>query len=141
MKIRQARIDDIASLQVLSIQLGYEYPMEKMEQKLGKILDDPDHRVLVALDNANIVGYIHIERYQTFYADDLINILGIVVDTSCRGKGIGTALLHEAEQIAKELNAVGIRANSASSRIQAHEFYRKNGFSSEKDQKRFIKSV
>ena len=141
MKVREAKIEDSESIRILSIQLGYEYSLEKVKQKLRTILANPDHRVLVALDNTIIVGYIHIERYQTLYTDDLVNILGIVVDASCRGRGIGTSLVHEAEKMATQMFCNGIRANSSSSREQAHVFYRKNGFSSEKNQKRFLKYI
>ena len=34
-----------------------------------------------------------------------------------------------------------IRANSGSKRIEAHEVYRKLGFDSEKEQKRFLKKI
>ena len=34
-----------------------------------------------------------------------------------------------------------IRANSGSKRIEAHEVYRRLGFDSEKEQKRFLKKI
>ena len=141
MEIREAIIDDIKPIQELSQQLGYNYPIEKMNLKLNQILNNPEHRILIALKNNQIIGYIHVEIYRVLYADDLLNILGIVVDKSCRNQGVGTTLLKSTEKLSLKLNCSGIRANSGASRENAHFFYKRNGFDNEKDQKRFIKYI
>lgn len=141
MKIREATKEDVHDIQYLSKQLGYEYPVEKMSIKLNIILNNPEHMIYVAVDNDRVIGYIHIEIYRILYADDLLNILGIVVDSSYRQKGVGTSLLESTEEYAKKVYCSGIRANSGASRYNAHSFYKRNGFISEKDQKRFVKSV
>jgi N-acetylglutamate synthase-like GNAT family acetyltransferase len=141
MEIREAIIDDIKSIQELSLQLGYNYPIKKMKLKLNQILNNPEHIILIALKNNQVIGYIHVEIYRVLYADDLLNILGIVVDKSCRNQGVGTTLLKSTEKLSIKLNCRGIRANSGASREKAHLFYKRNGFDNEKDQKRFIKYI
>jgi GNAT superfamily N-acetyltransferase len=67
--------------------------------------------------------------------------MGIVVDSNHRNRGVGTHLLNKAEDQAKELNCIGIRANSGFSRSIAHKFYLKNNYDYINDQKRFIKTL
>jgi GNAT superfamily N-acetyltransferase len=70
-----------------------------------------------------------------------LNVTALVVDDKNQNKGIGKALILEAEKYAKENNLAFVRANSSSGRVEAHNFYRKLGFNNEKDQKRFIKEI
>lgn len=141
MKIREASIEDINQIHYLSQQLGYNYSIEKMCLKLTKILNNLEHKIFTAVINNKIVGYIHVEIYNLLYADDLLNILGIVVDPSYRNKGIGSLLLKATEDFALQINCSGIRANSGITRENAHFFYRRNGFESLNDQKRFFKKT
>ena len=49
--------------------------------------------------------------------------------------------MEEVEKYAIANKFAFIRANSGSKRIEAHEVYRKLGFDSEKEQKRFLKKI
>ena len=99
MKIREANIDDYKALQKLSIQLGYEYPVNEVKEKLSSILKDKDHRIILAINPTTdeVIGYIHVQKYQTLYFDDLLNILGMVIDEAWRNKGIGSALIKKTD--------------------------------------------
>ena len=141
MLIREAILNDVQPIQALSQQLGYDYPIEKTNQKLRQILINPEHKIFVALKSNQVIGYIHVEIYRVLYADDLLNILGIVVDTTFRNQGVGTALINAAEELSKKMKCGGLRANSGAEREDAHLFYKKNKFNSEKNQKRFIKHI
>lgn len=55
--------------------------------------------------------------------------------------GIGKSLMAKVEEWAKSKNIKLIRLNSGGTRTQAHNFYRNIGFSDEKTQLRFIKSL
>ena len=44
-----------------------------------------------------------------------------------------------AERWAKEMGAAGVRLNSGAGRTEAHAFYRHIGYTSEKQQLRFLK--
>lgn len=77
--------------------------------------------------------------YESIYLSPLVNILGLAVRASCRGKGIGRSLMAVAERWAKEMGAAGVRLNSGAGRTEAHAFYRHIGYTSEKQQLRFLK--
>jgi GNAT superfamily N-acetyltransferase len=62
-------------------------------------------------------------------------LLGVVIDKKYRGKGYGKRLMEEMEEWAKENNCNGIRLTSK----EAHSFYKKMGYKSEKEGKYFIK--
>ena len=70
-----------------------------------------------------------------------INITGFVVDEKARKTGIGRSLMEAVEFYAKENGFSFIRAESSSTRKDAHEAYRKLGFDSEKSQIRFLKKI
>lgn len=140
-RIREVIKDDIKGIYNLSLQLGYDYPKEKMDSKLNSIINDSSHKIFVAVDGDIITGYIHVELYRVLFANDLLNILGIVVNSSFRLKGVGRSLINVVEEYAKEIGCSGIRANSGISRKKAHLFYESNGFFREPDQKRFYKTV
>lgn len=138
--VRKANISDSNSLVALSKQLGYE-TNEDFLIKRFETLKNRQQEVIVAEINNLVVGYISYEPYYTLYMDPGLNITALVVDNQYQNKGIGKALILEAEKYAKTNNLAFLRANSSSRRIEAHKFYRKVGFDNEKDQKRFIKEI
>lgn len=141
MKIREATIKDCSAIQALSAQLGYEYPVNKVEKQLNSILGNDDHKVFLAIspESDDVIGYIHVQRYRILYFDDFLNILGFVVDESWRKKGIGSKLIRKAEEIAVYFHCKGVRASSQTKCLDAHQFYKKQGFENYKEQKCFIK--
>ena len=139
--IRKALISDSVALTELSEQLGYPTTVEEVEDRVKYLLNKKDHQIFVAEYNDKIIGFISFERYDILYYPSGLNITGLVVDKNYRNKGIGKLLLKIAEKYAIENSLIFLRANSGSQRLDAHQFYRKNGFSNEKDQKRFIKYI
>lgn len=141
-EIRNARIDDAEAICcICSDDLGYPCSRALVESKL-KHLSQAREAVFVALaDGKNIAGYIHIETYDTLYFETMGNILGLAVKSDYRRKGIGKALLMEAEDWAMRHNIHHIRLNSGISRKEAHAFYQKLGYDGEKEQLRFIKKI
>ena len=53
-------------------------------------------------DRTLVVGYISYEPYYTLYMDPGLNITALVVDNQYQNKGIGKALILEAEKYAKK---------------------------------------
>lgn len=137
--IRKACADDAAYISELCKNgLGYDCTVEFVMDKLNK-LDLNREAVFAAAFDEKVIGFIHIEKYDTLYFETLVNVLGIAVDTHYRRCGIGKKLISAAELWAKEIGASAIRLNSGASRTQAHSFYRAVGFDSEKQQLRFLK--
>jgi len=140
MLLREMTINDSSDVSVLSKELGYDVTVEEIEQRFEKVRGKPNYRIIVAELDTKIVGFISYEHYEPIYFDAGINVIGLVVKEQYRNNGIGKELLMECESYARNNNLKYVRLNSGSQRIEAHKFYRKNGYLNEKDQKRFIKT-
>ena len=139
-EIRPARETDAAGIAALSTnELGYQTTAEQVREKLAALLHSGRDRILVAVADGQVVGYIHANTYETLYFPPLKNLMGLAVSAAYRRKGIGTGLLDAIETWARETGAAGVRLNSGSTRLEAHEFYRSRGYGAEKQQLRLIK--
>lgn len=139
--IRQARIEDYKDIcKICCDDLGYNCSEELVKERL-KGLDKNSERVLVAVYNSEVVGYLHAQIYKTLYFEELINFLGLAVSKEYRNKKVGTRLVNEIENWAKENGIKKVRVNSGFSRKEAHEFYRSLEYNNEKKQIRFLKSL
>lgn len=139
MIIRTAQPEDSIAIAVITAEgLGYNCPPEIIAQNITAL--DPSHaRLFVAEVDGEIVGFVEPQVYEAVYLAPLVNILGLAVRESHRGMGIGKALMDAAENWAREIGAKGVRLNSGASRTNAHAFYRHIGYTSEKQQIRFLK--
>lgn len=139
--IRQAKIEDFKDIcKICCDDLGYNCSEELVKERLEG-LDKNNERVLVAVYNSEVVGYLHAQIYKTLYFEELINFLGLAVSKEYRNKKVGTRLVNEIENWAKENGIKKVRVNSGFSRKEAHEFYRSLGYNNEKEQIRFLKSL
>lgn len=121
--------------------LGYDCAPALVREKLRRALQSERERVFVAVCGGEVAGYIHAEDYDVLYFETMKNILGLAVAANHRRKGIGTKLLGAVEDWARETGVRQIRLNSGITRRGAHAFYRANGYTDEKEQKRFIKTL
>ena len=127
--IRDAVMADAPALTRLSREeLGYDYPEEELLANLKDVLADPRNKVLVAENDGEVVGYLHLADYRLLYMPGLKRILGIAVASSHHREGIGSALLNAGEAWAKEDGAAGIALTSGETRTGAHAFYRSLGY-------------
>lgn len=139
--IRKAEISDHKDIaEICRDGLGYNCSDELVKERLSE-LDNSREAVFAACDGEETVGFVHAEKYCLLYSEMMINILGLAVKSSHRRMGIGRLLMQEVRKYAADTGAVGIRLNSGGSRKEAHEFYRKIGFDSEKMQIRFISQL
>lgn len=139
--IRQAKIEDYKDIcKICCDDLGYNCSEELVKERLEG-LDKNNERVLVAVYNSEVVGYLHAQIYKTLYFEELINFLGLAVSKEYRNKKVGTRLVNEIENWAKENGIKKVRVNSGFSRKEAHQFYRSLGYNNEKKQIRFLKSL
>ena len=136
--IRDAVVEDAPAIAQLNRDgMGYDYPVERTREKLRACLGNPSHKILVAESEGVVVGYVHLEDYDTLYADSLKNILGIAVAESCRRQGVGKALLQAGEEWAASTGAAGVRLVSGESRKGDHAFYQTLGYTGNKLQRNF----
>ncbi|HFR3185802.1 TPA: GNAT family N-acetyltransferase [Streptococcus suis] len=142
--IRSIEYADLSAIREINAQaLGYDVPLEQTEIQFERCSETNGHTILVFEDDetGQVSGYIHAQVYESLYSDTGLNILGLAVLPGHQGQGIGASLLKAVEQIAQKEGYHFIRLNSAESRLQAHLFYEKNGYHSDKTQKRFIKHI
>ena len=140
-KIRKVEISDADAIRDISAEgLGYSCDLALVQKKIDG-LDASREAVFVAVAYGGVVGYIHIERYDVLYFETMANVLGLSVFKAYHKMGIGKALLFAAEDWARQNNIKMMRLNSGMNRTDAHGFYEHLGYTSEKDQKRFVKTL
>lgn len=138
--IRDAVPEDAEAIQQLNREvLGYDYSVDNTRKKLQRLSSMKGHKILVAEDQGQVIGYIHGEDYDLTYAPPMKNILGIAVAFSARRKGVGKRLLQAVENWARETGADGVRLVSGANRKEAHAFYRACLYGNEKQQINFKK--
>lgn len=139
--IRQADVNDAKDIcKICCDDLGYNCTVDLIRSRLLE-LDLKREQVLVADYNNKAIGFVHCERYKTLYFEELVNVLGLAVSRNYRRQGIGTALINSVELWTKGNSIHTIRLNSGMARKDAHRFYRSLGFTNEKEQIRFMKTI
>ena len=97
--------------------------------RLAKLLKDADFKLFVAKDDEDLmVGMLTLSACQTisrpkYWIED------VIVDESCRGKGVGRALVNAAVKFVEELDiSCDIYLTSNPSRVAARALYQSEGF-------------
>lgn len=140
--LRAACTEDAAEVARLAGELGYPLETGAMTARLRALLPLPQHRVTVAQGApAGLLGWIAVERRLTLESGARIEIVGLVVDASARGIGVGRALVADAEQwaLAQGFEAIGVRSNVA--REGSHPFYESLEYSRVKTQHMYRKRL
>lgn len=140
--IRECTVSDADDIARLSRdELGYDYSVEQTEEKLRLLLCSGKDKILVAVADGAVAGYVHANDYDLLYATHMKNIMGIAVSAAYRCRGIGRALLQCIEEWAKSTGAESVRLVSGAERKGAHEFYKKCGYAGNKEQINFRKPL
>jgi GNAT superfamily N-acetyltransferase len=133
--IRAARTYDAPAIAELGGQLGYAATRQQIASRLAGIEAEPTSRVLVAEDaSGRVVGWLHVATRTQLTEDSCAEILGLIVDESARGGGIGMALVRAAEGWARAAGCTRVRVRSRDTRERAHRFYEREGFERNKVQ-------
>ena len=141
-EIREASIDDAADIAELSGELGYSSSRAQTVTRLRSIIGNPEHRAYVAVDrHGAVLGWIHVFASQYLESDPFAELGGLVVTANWRAKGIGKRLMAAAEEWVAERDIHRIKIRSRSSRVEAHAFYESLGYSVNKTQYVFEKSL
>lgn len=140
--IRAARTYDAAAIAALGAQLGYAASRQQIATRLAGIEAEPASRVLVAEDaHGRLVGWLHVAARTQLTEEACAEILGLIVDESARGSGIGAALLHAAEEWSRGCGCTRVRVRSRDTRERAHRFYAREGYERSKVQVVLHKSI
>jgi ribosomal protein S18 acetylase RimI-like enzyme len=131
---RDATTEDAGGIHGLARELaetvGDEPPTEEaIRARLEELLDEPRARVLVAENEAGIVGGVNFWiKPDLAHGDTVIEVPMLVVAEAHRRAGVGKLLMEEVRNIASDNGASQIELIATSANVTAREFYRSLGF-------------
>ena len=135
-------LQDAEAVAALSGQLGYPSTPAEIGRRFRALDGSPDSQVLVAEgESGMVIAWIHVCATRHLESDSVAEVVGLVVAEDARGRGIGRALMAEAERwsLGRGYATVMVRSNVI--RVPAHAFYQRLGFEIAKSQYKFRKSI
>jgi GNAT superfamily N-acetyltransferase len=139
--IRPARESDADDIARLTAQLGYDVATSALRPRLQRMLARPEQQLFVAEVEGRAAGWLHAAVFEDIEAEPFVVIGGLVVDRSCRRKGIGRMLMAQAEDWARQQGCSMVRLWSSATRTASHRFYEQMGYTNIKTQYSFAKSL
>ena len=133
-EIRRAQIGDAPEMTRLAAQLDYPMPETEMARRLAALLASESHYVAVAASSGLVLGWMHVERRFSLEGGERAELMGLVVDSNARRRGLGRELVGVAEgwALSRGQSSLTVRSNTA--RELSHPFYEALGYSREKTQ-------
>ncbi|HET9454631.1 MAG TPA: GNAT family N-acetyltransferase [Gemmatimonadaceae bacterium] len=128
--LRAPRPADTAAIAELLDQLGHPADPADIPRRVDAIARDPDAEMWIAELDGRVVGFATALMIDALHMDGRVaQLTSLVVDEAVRGRGVGAQLVAEAERWARGNAALRITLTSALHRVEAHDFYRKLGYS------------
>ena len=142
MIIRTATPKDIPSLRELYLELekdGVHYQPEhfvigtRTDEFFQTIFDSPTQDILVAEDNGQVIGFVHVmiipqKKVSCLKPQTTVYMQDLCVSPNKRNGGIGTKLVKEAKAYGKAHDADFIRTQVFPGNVDGMRFYERNGF-------------
>jgi GNAT superfamily N-acetyltransferase len=144
-RVRQATSRDWPAVATLLAELGRPEALgtgdeASLREVFVRYVERPDTEALVAEFDGRVVGFVDMEyRTRLNFERPQAWIPDLVVGEVDRSRGVGSALLARAEELARERGCWGMSLESATWRTDAHRFYLREGWSD--SGKAFTKSV
>ena len=156
MKIRKATATDSRPLSSLCVDVQrlharhhpYFFKMPQSDDFAvsfyDEILADPSVVIYIAEGDAQALGYIFCKLFERpeslfAYTNRFLQIEHISVRPDAQQHGMGTALINQAEELAREIGVTKIQLSSWAFNVKAHVFFEKFGY--EKVEHRFWKKL
>ena len=139
--LRPVKTEDSKGIKKLAEELGYPSSEEKISEILETVIKHDDHRMIVAEQENDLVGYIHMISSLRVGSDPFVEIAALSVREEYCKKGIGKALIAESQKMATEKGIDYVRIRSNIIRQEAHKFFEQRGFRNLKTQEVFIKKI
>jgi len=126
--LRDAQPSDFAAVRRLLGQLGYAPDEAEFRHRFDSVTATPGHRIIVAEEEGAVVGVLHVFERPALDKGCEAVIQALVVDDTVRGRGVGEALMREAEAWASRrgLGATSLYTNVTRDRARA--FYERIGY-------------
>jgi GNAT superfamily N-acetyltransferase len=130
---------DAEAVTALAAELGYANEIEAIRRRIRPI--GRSDLLLVAVDASDHpVGFIHAHRVCIIEVGSRVEILGLVVSSTARRKGIAQRLVEEVESWANSIGVETVSVRSNIKRTEAHLFYPAMGYKKIKTQAVYEKS-
>jgi predicted N-acetyltransferase YhbS len=140
--IRRATVEDAEAIAQLSTSLGYGSDVSVMAQRLSVISASDADLIIVATDAVGaVVGWLQAHAATIIESGFRVEITGLIIAPEERRRGMGRALVAEAEQWARSIGAEAVVVRSNVQRAESHIFYPALGFSATKTQKVYRKAI
>jgi ribosomal protein S18 acetylase RimI-like enzyme len=129
-ELRPAQPGDESAIATLFTDEGYPAGPSDILARLKRFAT-PESRVIVAEHEGSILGFIAVHGMARFEHDDsILRILALVVDAGARERGVGRALMGEAERIGREVGAAFVELTAGHHRPEARHLYETLGYDS-----------
>ena len=126
--IRPATEADAETIAALFTDEGYPAGPSDIVERLTRFSSEFS-QVLVAEHEEALLGFIAVHAMPRFEHDDrILRVLALVVDAGARERGVGRALMAEAERIGAELHAAFIEITAGHHRPEARRLYESLGY-------------
>ena len=126
--IRRATTADAEAIATLFTDEGYPAGPSDIVERLGRFSSDHS-QVLVAEGDGVVLGFVALHALPRFEHDDrIVRLLALVVDAGARERGVGRALMAEAERIGRELGAAFCEVTAGHHRPEARHLYETLGY-------------
>lgn len=138
LEIREAGEADSEAIVELIADLGHSMTVQSVRERInGNRMGCPQ---LVATEDGRVLGLCGLHIMTVVYRPKPVGRITILeVAEEHRGRGIGRALVAEAERLLREAGCGMIELTSNERLVDAHEFYRRLGF--DHTSKRFAKQL
>ncbi|MDJ0698497.1 MAG: GNAT family N-acetyltransferase [Woeseiaceae bacterium] len=140
--IREATPGDSAEIARLCVELGYPVSPAEIESRIKSIQRAGNRLIaLVVGPESTLLGWVAAEHRLLLESGERVEIVGLVVDSSARRKGVGKTLVAAAEDWASSrgISTVSVRSNVA--RNTSHQFYEGIGYERTKTQHAYTKKL
>jgi GNAT superfamily N-acetyltransferase len=127
---RRARPGDAVGVRALVEQLGYPVEPRGFTETFTQVIRHPEAAVLVLAEGVRVVGYLAVShRPQIRLGGRTAAIDDLVVAEDWRGRGLGSALVEAALELARGLACVRVEVwTRRENESFVRGFYQKHGF-------------
>jgi len=135
--IRTAGESDATAVTALLIELACDVTRPDVERRLARLVDSPSDQVFVAEVDGAIAGLLGMHFAPLLHRDSFARITAFIVTEAHRSRGVGEALLREAEGWALARGCTQIEVTSGDHHAASHGFYERHRY--RLDDRRFVK--
>lgn len=127
--IREAALEDADAIAELLNELGYPSTGPQVHKRLAVITADRNYNTWVAEQGSEIVGLAGACIGYYYERDGIYGrLLVLVVRSTARRRGVGSALVRTVEEWVRERGGSHVVINSGAHRQDAHRFYERMGY-------------